>query len=113
MKWTATVYEEEYVPYDEKSVKLERKEHTFECPFECGQDAYYVYRERRLFSKDRWVVRKSRIIGIWATISFGVILDNDERISECLFDRLFTNKEEAVDFCIKKNQGLKIKIYNE
>ena len=115
MKWIATVYEEEYVQCDEDetAVELKRKEHTFECPFECGQDVYYAYRERHLFRKDKWVIRKSRVIGIWATIIFGVILDNDERIVDNLFDRLFTNKEEAIEFCIKKNQGLKIKIYNE
>lgn len=113
MKWTATIYEEEYIPCDETTVKLERKEHIFECPFECGQDIYYAYREHYLFRKDKWVIRKSRIIGTWATINFGVILDNDERIPEFLFDRLFTNKEEAVEFCVKKNQALKIKIYNE
>ena len=113
MKWTVTIYEEEYVPHDEAAVSLERKEHIFECPFECGQKVYYAYLERHLFRKDKWVVRKSRIVGIWATNIYGVILDNSEQVYEGSFDLLFTNRNNAIDFCLKKNMQFKVKIYNE
>lgn len=113
MKWTVTMYTEKYIDCDEMMVQLEKNEKTFECPFECCQVVYYAYPEHRLFRRDKWVIRKSRITGIWATNIYGVILGNNEYIHEDLFDRLFINKEEAIEFCLKKNQQTKVKIYND
>lgn len=113
MKWTVTMYTEKYVDCDTITVQLEKNEKTFECPFEDCQVVYYAYPEHRFFRRDKWVIRRSIITGIWATNCFGVCLDNNEHVPDNLFNRLFTNKEEAIEFCIKKNQALKIKIYND
>jgi hypothetical protein len=84
---------------------------TFECPFSLGQIVYYTYPLKRLFRKDKWIVRKSRIIEFWVTNTFGVCLDDSNHIPEDWFYRLFTDKDEAVEFCLKKNQRLTVKIY--
>ena len=110
MKWTVTIGSEEFTDYD--GFKHDAWSKTFEYPFECWQDVYYAYKENRFFRKPRWVIRKSKITGIWATNCFGVCLDNNEHIVEDSFDRLFTDKEAAIDFCLKKNRQLKVKIYN-
>lgn len=111
MNYKLTLYTKERVDYD--GYKYEAKEWHFDCPFESGQNVYYAYLERRLFRKNKWVVRKSRIVGIWATNIYGVTLDNNEHIHEDLFDRLFVDREEAIEFCLKKNRQAKVKIYNE
>ena len=110
MKWTVTISAKEYTDYD--GVVHDAATKTFECPFEYYQDVYYVYREKKPFRKARWVARKSRVSSIWATNIFGVRLDNGEWIDEDMFYRLFTDKEEAIEFCLKKNQHSQIKIYD-
>lgn len=113
MKWTVAIHTQKYTDYDEKTVQVKDDVKTFECPFKFHQDVYYVYPEHRLFKKDRWVIRKSIITEVWATNIFGVALDGGHHIHEDLFYRLFINKEEAIEFCLKKNQQSKVKIYNE
>ena len=108
MKWTVTMHTKEYTDYD--GVIHEASTQTFECPFEYRQEVYYVYPEERMFRKTRWVVRKTRISSVWATNIFGVRLDCGDYIHEDWFYRLFTNKEDAIEFCLKKNQHLKVKI---
>ena len=110
MKWTVTIYPKERIDCDERTVCQTK---TFECPFEYWQTVYYAYPQERLFRKTRWVVRKSTIIEVWATNTFGVCLDDGNHIHEDLFYRLFTDKEAAIEFCLKKNQRSKIKIYND
>ena len=110
MKWTITTHIKQYTDYD--GFVHEEKTKTFECPFEYHQDVYYVYPERHLFRKDKWVIRKSMITEVWATNIFGVCLDNGYHIHEDWFYMLFTNKEDAIEFCLKKNQQSKVKIYN-
>ena len=85
---------------------------TFECPFEYGQVVWYAYPEHRLFRKDRWVVVRNRVSEVWTTNCFGIALENGTHILEEWFDRVFTDKDAAIDFCIKKNMQHKIKVYN-
>lgn len=110
MKWTVTISSSEYTDYD--GFVHDAKTKTFECPFEVGQNVYYVYPEIRMFRKDRWVVRKSRVCEVWATNIFGVCLDNENHIDEGLFYRIFEDKESAIEFCLKKNNQAKVKIYD-
>jgi predicted lipase len=101
MNYTITMYS------DDKEIS-----HVFECPFKLGQTVYYTYPLKRLFRKDKWVVRKSKIIEVWATNCFGVCLDDCNHIPEDWFYRIFIDKESAIEFCLKKNQREKVKIYN-
>ena len=110
MFYKLTLYTKECTDFD--GYKYEAKEWNFDCPFGSGEDVYDVYKEHRLFRKDRWVVRKSKVTGIWATNTYGVILDNNEHVPVDFFDRLFTDKEAAIEFCLKKNRQAKVKIYN-
>ena len=102
MKWIITMYS------GDKEIN-----HVFECPFESTQTVYYAYPQKRLFRQDRWVIRKSRVVSVWATNCCGICLDNSEWISEDWFYRLFTDKESAIEFCLRKNQHEKVKIYNQ
>ena len=112
MKWTVISNYEERTDYDGFVYKA--KTETFECPFEYMQDVYYVYKKDRLFRKPKWVVLKTRIRSVWATNCFGVSLEYDNRcITENEFDRLFTDRESAIEFCLKKNNHSKVKIYND
>lgn len=111
MKWTVTMNSKEYVDYGGVVHKADTK--TFECPFEYRQDIYYAYPKERLFRKTQWVLIKTRISSIWVTNCFGVCLEyNGNHIPEEWFYRLFTDKEAAIEFCLKKNQHSTVKIYN-
>ena len=109
MQWTVTMHTKEYTDYD--GFVHEAATKTFECPFEYRQEVYYVYPQERAFRKTRWVVLKTRISSVWATNIFGVRLDNGDYVDEDWFYRIFTKREEAIEFCLKKNQHLKVKIY--
>lgn len=111
MNYKLTLYTKEFIDWD--GYKHEAKEWNYDCPFNSGQIVYYAYLEKHLLRKNRWVVRRSEIHGIWATNTYGVILDNNNHIDHSWFDRLFTNREEAIEFCLKKNQQSKVKIYNK
>ena len=56
-------------------------------------------------------MRESFITGIWATNIAGVTLDNGWHIVENSFNKIFRDKNEALDWCIKENQRSKIKVY--
>ena len=89
---------------------FDTKEHTkhkeFDIPFEFHENVWYCHKR---FGK--YVVRESEIRGIWATNIVGVILDNNWHIWEDEFNRLFTNKNEAIDWCVKQNQRATVKVY--
>ena len=110
MFYKLTLYTEYHV--GENGKEYEAKEWHYDCPFECGQTVYYAYPQFRLFRKRRWVVRKSEIRGIWATNTYGVILDNNHHIDQSEFDMLFEDIEDAIEFCLKKNRQYNVKIYN-
>lgn len=77
----------------------------FDIPYHRNKRVWYCYKKRR-----KYIVRESEIIGVWATNICGVILDNNWHISDYDFDRLFQDKDEAIDWCIKQNQRDKVKI---
>ena len=112
MKWTVTKHTKEYTDYG--GVVHEAETKIFECPFEFLQTVYYAYPKERLLRKPTWVIVKTRISSVWATNIFGVCLEYDNNhIHEDWFYRLFTDKESAIEFCLKKNQQSKVKIYND
>lgn len=90
-------------------VKLTKDEEveTYDIPYEFWQTVWYVYKKRK-----RWVIRKSKVDGIWATNIVGVNLDNQWKVMTDSFYRLFDNEDDAVEFCIKQNSKEKVKIYN-
>jgi hypothetical protein len=91
------------VPVEEKIVEKE-------IPFGLYEIVYYAYKKR-----NRWVLRKSEIRGIWATNIVGVRLDNEWCINEDEFDRLYKKEDlkKALDFCTKQSERAKVKIYNK
>lgn len=111
MQWAIGMHTKAYTTHD--GVAHEAKTQIFKCPFEFRQIVYYVYKQERAFRKPRWVVRKDRVGSVWATNIFGVRLDSGDCVTEEMFDRLFTNKTEAIEFCLKKNQQVNVKVYNE
>ena len=58
----------------------------------------------------KYVVRESRIRGIWATNIVGITLDNNWKIPCDEFDRLFDDKNKAIDWCLKQNQRNTVKV---
>lgn len=86
---------------------------TYDIPFEARQKVYYAHKKKWWKKNSKWVISACLITGIWATNMCGVILDDKEHIEYDRFDLLFTNKEEAIEFCIKKNAHAKVKIYGE
>ena len=96
----------EYTSYDGVIRKAERKE--FDIPYEFYEEVWYCYKKR-----NRYVVRRSEISGIWATNIVGVTLDNNWHITENEFDRLFKNKNDAIDWCVRQNQRCKVKVYEQ
>lgn len=62
MKWTITMHTEKQLVNND--FVDEEKVSTFECPFAYMQTVYYTYPEKRIFRKDRWVVRKSMVTSV-------------------------------------------------
>ena len=86
----------------------EAQHKEFNIPFEYFQDVWYCYKKRK-----KYVVRESKVDGIWATNMIGITLDNGWHISEHEFDRIFKDKNEAIDWCLKQNQRGTVKVYKK
>lgn len=92
--------------YDDMLGHHEAWHKEFDIPYKLNETVWYCYKRGR-----KHVVRESFIAGIWATNIVGVTLDNGWHIVEDSFYRLFRDKNEALDWCIKENQRSKIKVY--
>lgn len=79
---------------------------SIDIPYAYHEKVWYCYRKRK-----KYVVRESRVFGIWATNCAGVTLDNNWYISSDAFHRLFNNEDDAIEFCLKQNQKATVKVY--
>jgi hypothetical protein len=111
VEWTIKIVVPEHKTYD--GITVERQEKEVTIPFSCYEAVYYVHRKKWWKSNSLYVITKCRVTGAWATNMVGVILDNDNHVGEDEFDRIFTDKEAAIEYCIKKNEFRKVKIYGE
>ena len=111
MKWTIKMVMPERTTWD--GVHYDYKEVESEIPFDSGSDVYYVYCKKWWKRNPLYVVKKCRITGVWATNIVGVILDGSDHIGDNEFDRLFTDREAAIELCLKLNSHRKVKIYGE
>ena len=111
MKWIIKRVMPEHTTWD--GVYYEYQEIETEIPFECCETVYYAHRKKWWKKNSPWVITKSEVIGVWATNTVGVTLKDNTHLCEDEFDRLFTNKEEAIEFCLKKDEHRKVKIYGE
>lgn len=105
MNWTITMHSPESKDYD--GYINEEKTEVFEIPFSYRQEVYYAHKKRK-----KWILEKCMVMEVWATNMVGIKLNNGEYISEHYFNRLFTNKDEAIDFCLRQNEKVKVKIKN-
>lgn len=92
--------------YDNEFGHHEAKHEEFDIPYKYWERVWYCHKERK-----KYVVRESRVTGVWATNIVGVTLDNDCYVCEDSFYRLFKDKNEAIDWCLKQNQRGTIKVY--
>ena len=111
MNWTIKMVSPEHKTFD--GVPIERQEKVFEIPFNYFDTVYYVHRKNWCKRNSPYVITKSEVRGVWATNTVGITLKDNTHISEDEFDRIFLNKTEAIEFCLKKNEHRKVKIYNE
>lgn len=111
MQWTVKLVIPEHTTYD--GILVERQEKEFDIPFRLQEDVWYVHRKNWLRRNSPFVITKSRITGMWATNMIGVSLANNTYIGDTEFDRLFIDKEKAIEYCLKKNEYRKVKIYGE
>ena len=86
-------------------------EARFTIPFKVSQVVYYAHKKKWWKKNSKWVVSVCVVTGVWATNTYGVTLDNGDQIYYGDFDLLFTDKEEAIEYCIKKNAHAKVKVY--
>ena len=111
MKWIIKRIVPEHTTWD--GVHMEHQESEIEIPFDSGSVVYYVYRKKWWKKNPPYVLKKCCITGVWATNMVGVILDGNNYVGDDEFDRLFTAREEAIEYCLKKNEHRKVKIYGE
>ena len=104
MDWAVTIHTPKRNTWD-GVVYEDTTEHHF-IPYTCRQDVYYAFKKRK-----KWVLKKRRVTGMWATNTYGVTVDDGDHIPVDLFCRLFIDKNEAIEFCLKKNEHQKVKIY--
>ena len=77
-----------------------------DIPFELGQTVYYCKRKR-----NKYAVYKRVVGSMWASNIYGIQLNDGEYICAIDFDKLFKDRQDAIKFCIERNQQLKIKVY--
>lgn len=111
MEWTIKMREAERKDYD--GYVLPEKNVEYTIPFFCCQEVYYAHKKKWWKKKSPWVITKTRVDGMWATGTYGVTLRTGEHLHESEFKYLFTDRDDAIDFCLKKNEGNKVKIYGE
>ena len=112
MEWTIKMHHPERVEYDGYVTPEINEEYTI--PFTCGQSVYYAHKKKLWKKKSPWVVTACRVVGMWATyVAYGVTLDTNEQLCITDFKYLFKDREEAIDFCLKKNERNKVKVYGE
>lgn len=82
-----------------------------DIPFELGQTVYYCKRKR-----NKYAVYKRAVESMWASNCYGIELKTDGFKNEYVlshdFDKIFDDKQDAIDFCTKQNQRLKVKVYD-
>ena len=83
------------------------REKTFELPYEFFQEVWYVCRKGK-----KYQVIHDRIASCWCTNGIvGYKLDYSKwSVGDYQFDRLFDNKNDAIDLCLKLNERVKVKI---
>ena len=111
MNWTIKIVVPEHRTWD--GILVERHEAEHEIPFKSGSTVYYVHRKKWWKRNSPYVITKSTVTGMWATNTYGVIINGDNHLAVDEFDRLFTDRDEAIEYCIKKNEHRKVKIYGE
>lgn len=111
MKWIIKQIIPEHREWD--GFLVEHQEAESEIPFEQGAVVYYVHRKNWTKRSSPYVITKSRVTGAWVTNMVGVILDGDNHVGEDEFDCIFTDREKAIEYCLKKNEHRKVKIYGE
>jgi hypothetical protein len=104
MDWAVTIHTPKVTDYD-GMVYEDTTKHYF-IPYNSRQDVYYAFKKRK-----KWVLKKRYVTGMWATNTYGVTLNDGDHIPADLFYRLFIDKNEAIEFCLKKNEQSKVKIY--
>lgn len=95
------------------TIRCEQCSETYTIPFECFQSVYYVHKKKWWKKNSKWVITKTRIVSAWATNTYGVTLNDNTHICENEFKYLFINRDDAIEFCLKKNTHTKVKIYGE
>ena len=73
--------------YDDNFGHHEAQHREFDISYKCYEDVWYCYKRGR-----KYVVRESRIRGVWATNMVGVTLDNNWHVGEYEFDRLIKQR---------------------
>lgn len=111
MKWTIKSYWPEIVR-DGTVIRPEKTE-EFEIPFNSSDSVYYAYEKTHLFRKPEWVIEYCIVTGAWVSDEPGVILNFNRHVPKCRFDQIFTDRDEALDFCVRNNAHKKVKIYGE
>jgi hypothetical protein len=111
MEWVIKMHRPERTEYD--GVVIPEKTEEYTIPFESQQQVYYTHKKKWWKKNSPWVITKTRVIGMWATNTYGVTLHNDYHLDVSEFKYLFTDREEAIEFCLKKNAHAKVKIYEE
>lgn len=111
MNWTVKLTIPEHTEYD--GFHIERQEREYEIPFASSSTVYYVHRKKWWKHRSPYVITKCTVTGMWATNMIGVILDGDNHVGENEFDRIFTSRDDAIEYCLKMNEYRKVKIYGE
>jgi hypothetical protein len=101
MNWYIKMVVPEHRAYD--GVLIEHDEREVEIPFKWHDDVWYVHKKKWWKSNSPYVITKCEVTGAWVTNTTGVILNGDNHVSEDEFYHLFTDKESAIEYCIKKN----------
>jgi hypothetical protein len=111
MEWTIRMHWPEREEYDGYVTPERNKE--YKIPFTCWQTVYYVHKKKWQKKKSPWVITKTKVLSMWASNTYGVQLGSGECIGESEFKYLFTDRDEAIDFCLKMNKRNKVKVYGE
>lgn len=111
MEWTIKIHVPERKTLD--GVVYPERDEEYTIPFASLETIYYAHKKKFWKKRSPWVITKTEVVSVWASNTYGVKLNNGDCIHHSDFKYLFTNRDEAIEFCLKKNQHNKIKIYGE
>ena len=105
MDWTITLHQDEFVGMS--GIHYPEKTATCKIPFKQKECVYLS-----ILKRSKWMLVRTSVVSMWADDTYGItVAFKNMRSPWCEFNTVFKDKNEAIEFCLKKNEQAKVKIH--